>query len=75
MNCSCRQLLRFEERDGEGLATLDCTSDVQSRQTTQVVGIAHWQHMDAGNAEADTAVGHRLRLRLHLILSVYRLDR
>jgi len=74
MKCSCRQSVRFEERDGEGLATLDCTSDVESRQITQVVGIAHWQHMNAGNAEAYTAVGHRLRLRLLLILSVWVVD-
>lgn len=50
INCNCRQLVRFEERDGEALATLDSTSDVESRQTIQVVGTAHWRHMNAGNA-------------------------
>lgn len=74
MKCSCRQSVRFGERDGEGLAISDCTSNVESRQTTQVVGIAHWQHMIAGNAEVYTAVGHRLRLRLHLILWVWVVD-
>jgi hypothetical protein len=39
VNAECRQRVRFEERDGEGLATLDCTNDVASRQTIQVVGI------------------------------------
>jgi hypothetical protein len=50
IECDCRQLVRFEEGDGEGLATLDCTNDVESRQTIQVVGTAHWRHMNTGNA-------------------------
>jgi hypothetical protein len=63
VTAECRQRVRFEERDGEGLATLDCTSDEASRQSIQVVGIcALATHEDTSNAGLmRLGVGHCFR--------------